>query len=299
MSQIFASSGQRIGASASASVLLMNIQDLFPLKLGSNPTSLNSSFLICKTGVRMVILSDPVKIKRPCIETPRLMPDKWWQLFSFQLEKKVHWTLHISIFTDAFLFSWPYHVACGILVPQPGFKALPPALRLWSTNHWTVEKEMAAHSSILAWRIPWTKEPGGFQSMGSQRVGHDWATNIHTQPLSCQGSPLLMLFMQVTLHPFHYPSTRRKCPTTVYTSHVASPFPGAWVASSQLCLGCFAFLLFHEPSVITHGMAHVWTTYLGTPEKNQGERDMRKSNENKEKVKASRKWWEEEKKQKS
>ena len=36
-----------------------------------------------------------------------------------------------------------------------------------------LEKGMAAHSSILAWRIPWTGEPGGLQSMGSQRVGHD------------------------------------------------------------------------------------------------------------------------------
>ena len=36
-----------------------------------------------------------------------------------------------------------------------------------------LEKEMAAHSSTLAWRIPWTEEPGGVQSMGSQRVGHD------------------------------------------------------------------------------------------------------------------------------
>ena len=38
---------------------------------------------------------------------------------------------------------------------------------------WCLEKEMAAHSSILAWRIPRTKEPGGLQSMGLQRVGHD------------------------------------------------------------------------------------------------------------------------------
>ena len=36
-----------------------------------------------------------------------------------------------------------------------------------------LEKEMATHSNILAWRIPWTEEPGGLQSMGSQRVGHD------------------------------------------------------------------------------------------------------------------------------
>ena len=36
-----------------------------------------------------------------------------------------------------------------------------------------LEEEMATHSSVLAWRIPWTQEPGGLQSMGSQRVGHD------------------------------------------------------------------------------------------------------------------------------
>ena len=36
-----------------------------------------------------------------------------------------------------------------------------------------LEEEMATHSSILAWEIPWTEEPGGLQSMGSQRVGHD------------------------------------------------------------------------------------------------------------------------------
>ena len=35
------------------------------------------------------------------------------------------------------------------------------------------EKEIATHSSILAWRIPWTEKTGGLQSMGSQRVGHD------------------------------------------------------------------------------------------------------------------------------
>ena len=36
-----------------------------------------------------------------------------------------------------------------------------------------LEKKMATHSSILAWKIPWTVEPGSLQSMGSQRVGHD------------------------------------------------------------------------------------------------------------------------------
>ena len=43
-----------------------------------------------------------------------------------------------------------------------------------------LEKEMAAHSSILAWRIPWTGQPGGLQSMGSHWVRQDWATNTFT-----------------------------------------------------------------------------------------------------------------------
>ena len=41
-------------------------------------------------------------------------------------------------------------------------------------------EEMATYSGILAWRIPWTEEPGGLQSTGSQRVWHNWATNTHT-----------------------------------------------------------------------------------------------------------------------
>ena len=43
-----------------------------------------------------------------------------------------------------------------------------------------LERGMATHCSILAWRIPLTEEPGGLQSMGLQRVEHDWATNTYT-----------------------------------------------------------------------------------------------------------------------
>ena len=45
-----------------------------------------------------------------------------------------------------------------------------------------LDKEMATHSSILAWKIPWMEEPGRLHSMGSQRVGHDWATYIILHP---------------------------------------------------------------------------------------------------------------------
>ena len=46
-----------------------------------------------------------------------------------------------------------------------------------------LEKEMQTHSSILAWRILWTEEPGELQSMGSQKVGHDWAININIKDM--------------------------------------------------------------------------------------------------------------------
>ena len=47
----------------------------------------------------------------------------------------------------------------------------------WGLTH-DAEKAMAPHSSALAWKIPWTEEPGGLQSMGPLRVGHDWATSL-------------------------------------------------------------------------------------------------------------------------
>ena len=55
-------------------------------------------------------------------------------------------------------------------------KHLPTMREIWVQSlgrEDLLEKEVAPHSSILAWKIPWTEEPGGLQSMGSQRVRHD------------------------------------------------------------------------------------------------------------------------------
>ena len=58
----------------------------------------------------------------------------------------------------------------------------PPAVRVTRARSLgredPLEKEMATHSSILVWRIPWTEEPGSLQSMGSQTVGHHRATSL-------------------------------------------------------------------------------------------------------------------------
>ena len=54
--------------------------------------------------------------------------------------------------------------------------------QVWSLD-WedSLEKRMATHSSILAWRIPWTEETVRLQSKGAQRIRHDWVTNTHSQ----------------------------------------------------------------------------------------------------------------------
>ena len=48
-----------------------------------------------------------------------------------------------------------------------------------------LKKGMATHNSILAWRIPWTEEPGGLQSIESQRVGHNWSDYTHMHMHTC------------------------------------------------------------------------------------------------------------------
>ena len=83
----------------------------------------------------------------------------------------------------------------------------------------TLEKAMATHSSTLAWTISWTGEPGGLQSMGSQRIGHDSATSFHS------------------LHSFHTLSLEKEMAT--HSSILAWGIPwmewpgGPWSMGSQ------------------------------------------------------------------
>ena len=65
---------------------------------------------------------------------------------------------------------------CSTSLVAQRLKRLPEMQETWARSlgrEDPLEKEMATHSSILAWRIPRTEEPGGLQSTGSQRVGHD------------------------------------------------------------------------------------------------------------------------------
>ena len=75
-------------------------------------------------------------------------------------------TIHMELFVEVI----------GASQVAQRLKHLPAMRETWVRSlgqEDPLEKEMATHSSILAWRIPWTEEHGGLQSMGSQRVGHD------------------------------------------------------------------------------------------------------------------------------
>ena len=78
---------------------------------------------------------------------------------------------------------WPFPFRIKFSLVAQMVKNLPAMQETWALSlirEDLLEKGMAIHSSILAWRIPWTEEPGRLQSMGSQRLRHDWVTNTHT-----------------------------------------------------------------------------------------------------------------------
>ena len=74
---------------------------------------------------------------------------------------------HVAVFLFFFIFGFPGGSDSKESVCNVGDLGSVPGLKD------PLEKGMAIHSSIFAWRIPWTEETGGPQSMGSQRVGHD------------------------------------------------------------------------------------------------------------------------------
>ena len=86
------------------------------------------------------------------------------RLFVF-LKLQMHYTTSDSVFT------WNSPCLCSN-VPLVSMISVKPVLA------YLMEKAMATHSSTLVWKITWTEEPARLQSMGSQRVGHDWATSL-------------------------------------------------------------------------------------------------------------------------
>ena len=111
-------------------------------------------------------------------------------------------------------------------------KNLPAVRETWVQSlgqEEPLEEGVAAHSSILAWGIPWTEEPGGLQSMGLQRVRHDSATDPFTWDLN---SPARAR----THHPLHWkvkssPLGHRASPPTWIIFNITYILVFSWVAT--------------------------------------------------------------------
>ena len=100
-------------------------------------------------------------------------------LFKFQVSY-VHFIMLPLVQNSTYPLGFPWWLVKSLLAMQK-----TQEMRVQSLGREdTLEKGMATHSSILAWRIPWIGEPGGLQSMGLQRVGHSSTTNSFTS-LSC------------------------------------------------------------------------------------------------------------------
>ena len=99
---------------------------------------------------------------------------------------------------------------------------------------------MATHSSVLAWRIPWTEEPGGLQSMGLQRVGHDWATSLSLF------SPFQIKIIKKWVDPF-FPDSKLEWKQSVL---VPNPHPLSlvqeWAHGSYQLLRVITYLSWEE-----------------------------------------------------
>ena len=100
---------------------------------------------------------------------------------SLVVSSLAHWQM--SEEGDKRLKVLPQHWGASLVAQM--VNNLPAVQEIWVRSlcqEDPLEKGVATHYS-LAWRIPWTEEPGSLQPMGSQRVGHDWVTNMHAQRL--------------------------------------------------------------------------------------------------------------------
>ena len=100
---------------------------------------------------------------------------------------------------DLFLYSSSVYSRASLVTQK--VKRLPAMRETWVRflgQEDLLEKEMAIHSSTLAWKIPWTEEPDRPQSMGLQRVGHDWATSLLCIPA------IFSWYLLLLLGPYHF-----------------------------------------------------------------------------------------------
>ena len=105
-------------------------------------------------------------------------------------------------------------------------------------------EEMATHSSLLAWEIPWTEEPGWLQSTGSQRVRHDWSILAHMYIVYIRVCSLCCTFYRFgkcIMSPVHHYSRIALPPGKSSVLYLTILSPTLWQPLTFLCLQSFAF----------------------------------------------------------
>ena len=115
------------------------------------------------------------------------------------------WRHFPLLFSHVFIWSFTDLNICLYIVGLPGSSAVknlpamqePQKMQVWSLGQeYPLEEGMATHFSVLAWRIPWTEEPGRLQSIGLQRVGHKWSNLAHMHLLYiCKQFEFLFLYL--------------------------------------------------------------------------------------------------------
>ena len=122
-------------------------------------------------------LSDTLILSEQCVRTAdrRMFYDICGDLISTVTLTWAHlWSLQLTIFNNLALSTKNISLVAQTVKNLP----MVQETQVQSlSGEGPLEKEMTIHSSILAWEIPWTEEPGRLKSVGSQRVRHDWATN--------------------------------------------------------------------------------------------------------------------------
>ena len=103
---------------------------------------------------------------------------KWLWRFKEKPRTYLRWLTYnrFLIHANPLMCSFVWSISNGSMVKKQLAKQDTEETRVWSLGQEDpLEEKMAIHSSTFAWKLPWTDEPGGLQSMMSQRIGHDWA----------------------------------------------------------------------------------------------------------------------------
>ena len=129
---------------------------------------------------------------------------------------------------------------------------------------------METHSSILAWKIPWTEEPGRLQSMESQRVRHDWVTSLHSLPVLLPGKSHGQRSLEgYSLWGHKESDTTERFHFTSFEHSLALPFFGTGIKTDlfQSCSHCWVFqICWHtECSTLIASSFRIWNSSAGIP----------------------------------